>query len=126
LTISNNKFISAEIKDTYSKFVYVGNHLEAFLKWKFKKAEDPLKELSLQFLDDFDYLKTEKKQEQITINKTIQRLRTPIKASYFREAIWIETPLYFISPKLFVKQLYFFTTEELKTLENAVLQKKDL
>jgi hypothetical protein len=70
------------------------NHLEAFLKWKFKKAEDSLKELSLQFLDDFDYhLKTEKKQEQITINKTIQRLRTPIKASYFRR-LFDRHPLY--------------------------------
>ncbi len=32
------KLIGLEIKDnTYDKFVYVGNHLKAFLKWKFKK-----------------------------------------------------------------------------------------
>jgi hypothetical protein len=31
-------------------------------KWQFKKSDYPLKELSLRFLDDFDYyLKTEKK-----------------------------------------------------------------
>ena len=75
------KLVGLEIKDNiYNKFVCVGNHLEAFLKWKYKKTDFPLEELSLQFLDDFDYyLKTKKKQEQITINKTIQRLRTPIK-----------------------------------------------
>jgi integrase/recombinase XerD len=32
------KLVGLEIKNsTYTKFVYVGNHLEAFLKWKFKK-----------------------------------------------------------------------------------------
>lgn len=47
---------------------------------KRKKIDYHLEELNLNFLDDLDfYLKTEKKQEQITINKTIQRLRTPIK-----------------------------------------------
>ena len=57
------KLVGLEIKDnTYNKFVYVGNHLEAFLKWKFKKTDFPLEELSLQFLDDFDcYSKTEEK-----------------------------------------------------------------
>lgn len=75
------KLVGIEIKqNTYGKFVYVGNHVEAFIKWQFKKSDYPLKELSLRFLDDFDYyLKTEKSIKQITINKIIQRLRTPIK-----------------------------------------------
>jgi hypothetical protein len=75
------KLVGLNLKEsTCNKFVYVGNHLEAFLKWKFRKTDFALEELSLQFLDDFDYfLKIEKKQSQITINITIQRCRTPIK-----------------------------------------------
>jgi hypothetical protein len=76
-----HKLVGLEIKqNTYDKFFYVGKDLAAFINWKFKKQDFTLENLNLQFLDDFDYyLKTEKKQKQVTINKAIQRLRTPIK-----------------------------------------------
>ena len=121
------KLVGLEIKEnTYNKFVYVGNHLEAFLKWKYKKADYPLEELSLQFLDDFDYyLKTEKKQEQITINKTIQRLRTPIKQA-ISEGYLDRDPFILHKSKTVRKTVIFLTTEELKTLEEAVLLQKRL
>jgi integrase len=121
------KLVGLEIKaSTYNKFVYVGNHLEAFLKWKFKKTDFPLEELSLQFLDDFEYyLKTEKKQEQITINKTIQRLRTPIKQA-ISEGYLDRDPFILHKSKTVRKTVIFLTTEELKTLEEAVLQQKRL
>ena len=121
------KLVGLEIKDnTYNKFVYVGNHLEAFLKWKYKKTDYPLKELSLQFLSDFDYyLKTEKKQEQITINKTIQRLRTPIKQA-ISEGYLDRDPFILHKSKTVRKTVIFLTTEELKTLEDAVLLQKRL
>jgi integrase/recombinase XerD len=121
------KLVGLEIKDsTYNKFAYVGNHLEAFLKWKFKKADYPLEELNLQFLDYFDYyLKTEKKQEQITINKTIQRLRAPIKQA-ISEGYLDRDPFVLHKSKTVRKSVIFLTAEELKTLENAVLQQKRL
>jgi integrase/recombinase XerD len=121
------KLVGLEIKNnTYNKFVYVGNHLEAFLKWKFKKTDFPLEELTQQFLDDFDYyLKTEKKQEQITINKTIQRLRTPIKQA-ISEGYLDRDPFILHKSKTVRKIVIFLTTEELKTLEEAVLQQKRL
>nr|WP_315231061.1 site-specific integrase [uncultured Flavobacterium sp.] len=121
------KLVGSEIKEnTYNKFVYVGNHLEAFLKWKYKKTDYPLEELSLQFLNDFDYyLKTEKKQEQITINKTIQRLRTPIKQA-ISEGYLDRDPFILHKSKIVRKTVIFLTTEELKTLEEAVLQQKRL
>lgn len=121
------KLVGLEIKDnTYNKFVYVGNHLEAFLKWKFKRADLPLKELSLQFLDDFDYyLKTEKKQEQVTINKTIQRLRTPIKQA-ISEGYLDRDPFILHKSKTVRKTVIFLNTEELKILEETSLQQKRL
>lgn len=121
------KLTGIEIKDnTYNKFVYVGNHLEAFLKWKFKKADYPLEELNPQFLDDFDYyLKTEKKQGQITINKTIQRLRAPIKQA-ISDGYLDRDPFILHKSKTVRKTVIFLTTDELKTLEEAVLQQKRL
>ena len=121
------KLVGLEIKDnTYNKFVYVGNNLEAFLKWKYKKTDYPLTELSLQFLSDFDYyLKIEKKQEQITINKTIQRLRAPIKQA-ISEGYLDRDPFILHKSKTVRKTVIFLTTEELKTLEEAVLQQKRL
>jgi integrase/recombinase XerD len=121
------KLTGIEIKsNTYNKFVYVGNHLEAFLKWKFKKTDYPLQELNLQFLDDFDYyLKTEKKQGQITINKTIQRLRRPIKQA-ISEGYLDRDPFVLHKSKTVRKTVIFLTTDELKTLEEAVLQQKRL
>lgn len=121
------KLVGLEIKDnTYNKFVYVGNHLEAFLKWKFKKTDFSLEELNQQFLDDFDYyLKTEKKQSQITINKTIQRLRTPIKQA-ISEGYLDRDPFILHKTKTVRKTVIFLTTEELKTLEETVFQQKRL
>jgi integrase/recombinase XerD len=121
------KLVGLELKEsTYNKFVYVGNHLEAFLKWKFRKTDFPLEELSLQFLDDFDYfLKIEKKQSQITINKTIQRLRTPIKQA-ISEGYLDRDPFILHKTKTVRKTVIFLTTEELKTFEETVLQQKRL
>jgi len=121
------KLVGLEFKEsTYNKFVYVGNHLEAFLKWKFRKTEFPLEELNLQFLDDFDYyLKTEKNQSQITINKTIQRLRTPIKQA-ISEGYLDRDPFILHKTKTVRKTVIFLTTEELKTFEKAVFHQKRL
>lgn len=121
------KLTGIQIKDnTYHKFVYVGNHLESFLKWKFKKTDYPLEELNLQFLDDFDYyLKTEKKQEQITINKTIQRLRAPINQA-ISEGYLDRDPFVLFKSKTVRKTVVFLTTEELMTFEKAVLHQKRL
>ena len=114
------KLVGIEIKqNTYEKFVYVGNHLEAFIKWQFKKSDYPLKELSLRFLDDFDYyLKTEKSIKQITINKIIQRLRTPIKQA-ISEGYLDRDPFILYKSKKFHKEVIFLTTEELKIIEES-------
>lgn len=69
-------------QSTWNKFYYVKNDLINFIKWKFKVNDYPLKNLQLQFLYDFEYyLKTVKKQKQVTINKSIQRFRKLIKVA---------------------------------------------
>lgn len=123
----SKNWLGIEIKEnTYEKFVYVGNHLEAFIKWNFKKSDFPLKELSLRFLDDFDYyLKTEMSIKQITINKIIQRLRTPIKQA-ISEGYLDRDPFILYKSKKVHREIIFLTTEELKIFEESTLQLKRL
>lgn len=121
------KLIGSEIKEnTFNKFVYVSNHLETFLKWKYKNTNFLLEELNLQFLDDFDYyLKTEKKQSQITINKTIQRLRTPLKQA-ISEGYLERDPFILHKTKTVRKSIIFLNTKELKTFETTHYSQKRL
>jgi hypothetical protein len=80
---SLKKLIGIDIKQvTWNKFFYVKQHVKAFIRWKYDRNDYALKDLKLQFLHDFEYfLKVEKKQAQITINKSIQRFRKPIKVA---------------------------------------------
>ncbi len=77
------KLIGIDLKQaTWNKFFYVKQHLKAFIKSKYNRNDYALKDLKLQFLHDFEYyLKVEKKQAQITINKSIQRFRKPVKVA---------------------------------------------
>ncbi|MCH4551975.1 Arm DNA-binding domain-containing protein [Aestuariibaculum lutulentum] len=67
--------VGVEIKQvTYEKFEYVKNDIKAFVKWKFKTKDYPLKKLDMNFLSELDYYykvghKTQLK--QVTINKKI-------------------------------------------------------
>src|SRR5690554_7515189 len=65
---------------TYSKFTEAKKHTESFLYYQYKKSNILLEKIELKFLQDFDfYLKTEKNFKQITINKSIQRVRKIIR-----------------------------------------------
>jgi integrase/recombinase XerD len=121
------KLVRIELKqNTYDKLFYVGNHLEKFINWNYKKPDYPLKNLTLQFLDDFDYyLKTEKKQKQITINKSIQILRRPINWA-ISEGYIDRDPFILHKSKTIRKEIVFLDTDELKALEELALDQKRL
>lgn len=121
------KLIGLEIKQTtYDKFVLVGKDLEAFIKWKYKKPDVSLEDLNLQFLDEFDYfLKTVKNQKQVTINKEIQRLRTPIKRA-ISEGYLDRDPFILHKSKTVRKEIVFLAAEELKILEKALFKQNRL
>ncbi|MFH4294019.1 phage integrase SAM-like domain-containing protein, partial [Acinetobacter baumannii] len=68
--------------------------------------------------DDFDfYLKTEKNNKQITINKTIQRLKKIIKLA-LGEGYLSRDPFILYHPKRVEKKIVYLTKEELTELEN--------
>ncbi|RVU91537.1 site-specific integrase [Flavobacterium columnare] len=105
-------------KSTFSKFTEAKQHIENFLLHKYKKRNIALEDISLKFLNDFDYyLKTEKKFKQITINKSIQRVRKIIKLA-IAEGFLITDPFILYKPKKVINNVTYLTSEELFKLEN--------
>jgi len=103
------KLIGIDLKQaTWNKFFYVNQHVKAFIRWKYDRNDYALKDLKLQFLHDFEYyLKVEKKQCQITINKSIQRFRKPVKVAV-AEGYLDRDPFCCLRPSLQRRRLYFF------------------
>lgn len=121
-TMHNNKMnalVGIEYtKSTYSKFVEAKQHIEDFLIYQNKKKNILLEDITLKFLQDFDYhLKTKKSFKQITINKSIQRVRKIIKLA-IAEGFLFTDPFLLYKPKKVINNVTYLTTEELFELEN--------
>lgn len=113
-------------KSTYSKFTEAKQHTEDFLFYQFKKRNILLEEISLKFLQDFDYyLKTKKAFKQITINKSIQRVRKIIKLAIAEGFIFTD-PFLLYKPKKVINNVTYLTTEELFELENHIFSQPRL
>jgi len=66
-------------KPTLTKYVTTLNHLENFLKWKYKTSDINLAKLKYEFLTDFEfYLKTEKSIDHNTTAKYIKNTKKVI------------------------------------------------
>lgn len=113
------KLIGIEIKQsTWNKFYYISNDLKDFIKWKFKQNDYVLKDLDHSFIIDFEYyLKTEKHQKQVTINKALQRLKKVVKSAVINKHL-DSLPFAEHKPKRVITNVVYLTTEELGRLEN--------
>jgi len=113
-------------KATHRKFIESKNHTLNFVRFQYKKQDFLLTDLNLKFLQDFDYyLKSEKHQKQITINKSIQRLRKILKLALAEGFIMID-PFMMYSPKKVLINVVFLTFEELELLKNCNFSQKRL
>ena len=113
-------------KSTYSKFVEAKQHIEDFLIYQNKKKNILLEDITLKFLQDFDYyLKTKKSFKQITINKSIQRVRKIIKLA-IAEGFLFTDPFLLYKPKKVINNVTYLTTEELFELENHIFSQPRL
>lgn len=103
---------------TWRKYNYAFLQVKEFIKAKYSKNDVSLRGLKLHFLDDFEYyLKTERNQVQVTINKTIQRLRKPIKIAV-SEGYLDKDPFALHMPGRVNKEVVFLSSDELEKLEN--------
>jgi site-specific recombinase XerD len=111
---------------TYKKFLEAKNHTQDFIKHSYKKQDLLLKEINLKFLTELDrFLKIQKKQKQITINKTIQRIRKIIKLA-LSEGFIITDPFLLYKPKKVKLEVIYLTPEELSLVENYNFKQRRL
>lgn len=121
------KLIGIDIEQaTWKKYYYACQQVQSYIKWKFKKRDIPFNRLNLQFLEDFEfYLKTEMNQRQVTLNKTIQRFRKPVKTAV-GEGYLDKDPFTLYKPGRVKKEVIFLTVEELERLQNYPLEQPRL
>ncbi len=119
--LKHKKLIGIEIKEvTWNKFNYIYNDVLVFIKWKYNQNDILLKDLDYSFIVEFEYyLKTEKSQRQVTINKCLQRLKKVVKMALTDKLIG-NYPFIEHKPKKVITNVVFLYTEELFKLENHV------
>ena len=128
-----NKLIGIDIKQvTYDKYVESGRHLKSFIKHKFKSNDIKFKALRSSFVTHYEYfLKTEKKFQQSTLNKAMQRFRRVVKYALSEDYL-AKDPFIMYKPKTVKKKILFLSPDELKKLEqtyfeiNRIQQIKDM
>lgn len=120
--IHNNRMIKLigidYAKSTYAKFLKAKNHASNFIKYQYKKNDLLLESITMSYLKDFDfYCKSELKHRQVTINKSIQRVRKIIKLA-ISEGYLQRDPFMLYKPKPKILKVVYLSTEELKQLED--------
>lgn len=115
----NKKLIGIEIKQiTWNKFSYIYNDLKDFIRHKFKQNDVLLKDLDYSFIVEFEYfLKTEKGQKQVTVNKALQRFKKVVKTAVIAKLI-DHFPFSEHKPKRVFTNVIYLNTEELELIEN--------
>jgi len=104
-------------KSTYAKFLKAKNHASNFIKFQYKKNDLLLESITMSYLKDFDfYCKSELGHKQVTINKSIQRVRKIIKLA-LAEGYLQKDPFILYKPKSKVFKVVYLTTDELQLLE---------
>lgn len=113
------KMIGKDFKEsTWGKFNEILPALKDYIYFQYKKRDIKLVDLDYNFIENFDYyMKVEKKNSQITINKKIQRLKKVIKLARKQKLIDFN-PFEEHKVKQAKTQILFLTKDELEKLKN--------
>jgi site-specific recombinase XerD len=122
LSYHNNrmkKLIGIEVAfTTWEKYHQTQIHLSDFIWYKYRKKDILLKELSSNFINEYEYyLKTEKKFMISTVFKCIQRLRRVIKMAIAMDYL-TKDPFILYHAKEPHKEIVYLSVEELNRLES--------
>ncbi len=121
------KLVGKDLKKvSWQKFENTKEHLQSFVKWRFKQSDIKLSNLKFQFIKDFEYyLRTEKEMQQSTINKTLQRFKKLINFAIAQEHL-DRNPFLMHKPKTVRKEVIYLSKLELEHLENKSIENKRL
>ena len=101
-----------------AKFHQTRNHVKSFVKHKFNRSDFLLREMTMAFITEFEYyLKAEKRFQQNTVHKTLQRFKQMVKIAVGLDYLE-KDPFLLHKNKKPKKQVVFLSMEELKSIEN--------
>ncbi|MBL4677485.1 MAG: site-specific integrase [Mucilaginibacter sp.] len=106
---------------TYGKFLVIQKHVSEFLYKEYRMKDISLADLKLGFLQDFEhYLKTIKRHNQNTVNKTIERVKKIVNIAVAHG--WLANdPFALFWKKQYIKEVVFLDNNELLLLEGKQL-----
>ena len=121
------KMIGKDFKEsTWEKFNEILPAIKDFIFFKYQKKDINLNKLDYNFIEDFDYyLKTEKNNSQVTINKKIQRLKKVVKVARKQKLLEFN-PFEEHKPKQAKTKIIFLTQDELDKLKEKEFQSEIL
>ena len=109
-------------KSTYSKFDYLKSHISKFLIKNYNQKDIKLIDLNMRFINELElYLKTERKQKQVTVNKYIQRFQKIIRLA-IAEGYLLQNPFLLYKFKKVETRIVFLTKKELAKLETQEIK----
>lgn len=121
------KMIGKDFKQsTWEKFNEILPAIKDYVFFKYQKKDISLNKLDYNFIEDFDYyLRTEKSNSQITINKKIQRIKKVIKTAR-KQKLLDYNPFEEHKPKQAKTKIIFLTKDELDELKEKEFQSEIL
>ena len=121
------KMIGKDFKEsTWEKFNEILPAIKDFIFFKYQKKDINLNKLDYNFIEDFDYyLKTEKNNSQVTINKKIQRLKKVVKVARKQKLLEFN-PFEEHKPKQAKTKIIFLSQDELDELKEKEFQSEIL
>ena len=121
------KMIGKDFKEsTWEKFNEILPAIKDYIFYKYQKKDISLNKLDYNFIEDFDYyLRTEKSNSQITINKKVQRIKKVIKTAR-KQKLLDYNPFEEHKPKQAKTKIIFLTKDELDELKEKEFQSEIL
>ena len=121
------KMIGKDFKQsTWEKFNEILPAIKDYIFFKYQKRDINLDKLDYNFIEDFDYyLRTEKSNSQVTINKKIQRLKKVVKVAR-KQKLLDFNPFEEHKPKQAKTKIVFLTQDELDKLKEKEFQSEIL
>ena len=121
------KMIGEDFKlSTWEKFNEILPAIKDYIFFKYQKKDISLNKLDYNFIEDFDYyLRTEKNNSQVTINKKIQRLKKVVKVAR-KQKLLDFNPFEEHKPKQAKTRIIFLTQDELDKLKEKEFQSEIL
>ena len=121
------KMIGKDFKQsTWEKFNEILPAIKDYIFFKYQKKDINLNKLDYNFIEDFDYyLRTEKNNSQVTINKKIQRLKKVVKVAR-KQKLLDFNPFEEHKPKQAKTKIVFLTQDELDKLKEKEFQSEIL